>query len=85
MDYVTTLSTGQMTVYPNLGKKSVVGDEVFWNTPKDMFNPSALIGKNLDRRDLHLVDWDNDGACDIVWTGTLFNHPEFCLRNSQPI
>tara|TARA_R110002060_G_scaffold48199_3_gene59189 strand:+ start:8410 stop:8988 length:579 start_codon:yes stop_codon:yes gene_type:complete len=21
----------------------------------------------LDRRDIHLVDWNNDGACDIAW------------------
>jgi hypothetical protein len=61
-----------MTVWPNLGKKSVIGDDVFWGTPvENMFNPSALIGKQLDRRDLHLVDWDNDGACDIVWTGAV--------------
>jgi len=57
-----------MLAYPNLGKKQVVGDEVFWGAPVEIFNPSALIGKDLDRRDLHLVDWDNDGVCDIVWT-----------------
>lgn len=56
-----------MLAYPNLGKKGVVGDEVFWGAPQEIFNPSALIGKNLDRRDLHLVDWDSDGVCDIVW------------------
>jgi hypothetical protein len=34
-----------------------------------MFDPTKLsVGKDLDRRDLHLVDWDGDGACDIVWT-----------------
>ncbi|KAF4995624.1 hypothetical protein FGRMN_5016 [Fusarium graminum] len=64
MDYVWTLSTGKMTVWPNLGKKSVSGDnDVFWGSPKDLWNP----GKNYDRRDLHLVDWNNDGACDIAW------------------
>ncbi|KAJ4007802.1 hypothetical protein NW766_009607 [Fusarium irregulare] len=63
-DYVWTLSTGKMKVWPNLGKKSVSGDnDVFWGTPKDMWNPD----KNYDRRDLHLVDWNNDGACDIAW------------------
>ncbi|KAM0433675.1 hypothetical protein ACHAQK_009109 [Fusarium lateritium] len=63
-DYVWTLSTGKMTVWPNLGKKSVSGDnDVFWGTPKDLWNP----GKEYDRRDLHLVDWNNDGACDIAW------------------
>ncbi|KFY68955.1 hypothetical protein V496_00654 [Pseudogymnoascus sp. VKM F-4515 (FW-2607)] len=63
-DYVWILSTGKMTVWPNLGKKSVTGDnDVFWGTPKDLWSP----GRNLDRRDLHLVDWNNDGACDIAW------------------
>ncbi len=66
MDYVWVLSSGRMTVWPNLGKKSVVGDEVFWSSPKDLFHP----GRDIDRRDLHLVDWNNDGACDIVFTGT---------------
>lgn len=27
-----------------------------WTPPSD-----------LDRRDLHLADWNNDGACDIIW------------------
>ncbi|OBS29554.1 hypothetical protein FPOA_03491 [Fusarium poae] len=64
MDYVWTLSTGKMTVWPNLGKKSVSGNnDVFWGSPKELWNP----GKNYDRRDLHLVDWNNDGACDIAW------------------
>ncbi|KAK2669954.1 SGNH hydrolase superfamily [Fusarium oxysporum f. sp. vasinfectum] len=64
MDYVWTLSTGKMTVWPNLGKKSVSGEnDVFWGSPKELWNP----GKNYDRRDLHLVDWNNDGACDIAW------------------
>ncbi|EKJ76429.1 hypothetical protein FPSE_03428 [Fusarium pseudograminearum CS3096] len=63
-DYVWALSTGKMTVWPNLGKKSVSGDnDVFWGSPKELWNP----GKNYDRRDLHLVDWNNDGACDIAW------------------
>ena len=63
-DYVWTLSTGRMTVWPNLGKKSVSGgNDVFWGTPKELWRPP----RDLDRRDLHLVDWDNDGACDIAW------------------
>lgn len=53
-----------MTVWPNLGKKSVTGDnDFFWGSPKDLWSP----GRDLDRRDIHLVDWNNDGACDIAW------------------
>lgn len=35
-----------------------------------IFDPASLssINRDLDRRDLHLVDWDGNGACDIVWT-----------------
>ena len=69
MDYVWTLSTGVMTVYPNLGKKSMNNDEgSFWGPSAEIWSSQKLIGRQLDRRDLHLVDWDNDGACDIVWT-----------------
>ncbi|KAF5635566.1 integrin alpha n-terminal [Fusarium sp. NRRL 25303] len=32
-------------------------------SPKELWRP----GRNLDRRDLHLVDWNDDGACDIAW------------------
>jgi len=70
-DYVWALSTGKMTVWPSLGKKSVSGgNDFFWGSPKDMFNP----GRDLDRRDLHLADWNNDGACDIVWVDPANNN-----------
>ena len=48
-DYVWALSTGKMTVWPNLGKKSVTGDnDFFWGSPRDLWSP----GRDLDRRDL---------------------------------
>ena len=50
-------------VFPNLGKKSVQGSESFWGPQTDIWTPAS----ELDRRDLHLVDWDNSGVCDIVW------------------
>ncbi|EMT69780.1 hypothetical protein FOC4_g10000905 [Fusarium odoratissimum] len=63
-DYVWTRPSGKMMVWPNLGKKSVRGsDDYFWGSPKELWRP----GRNLDRRDLHLVDWNDDGACDIAW------------------
>ncbi|KAH7325665.1 hypothetical protein B0I35DRAFT_347595, partial [Stachybotrys elegans] len=65
MDYVWVLSKGEMTIYPNAGLRSVSDDgpsfwgpsEVIWRPPRDM-----------DRRDLHLADWDGDGVCDIIYT-----------------
>ena len=51
-------------MFPNLGKKSTVGGGSFWGPQTDdIWTPPD----KLDRRDLHLVDWDNSGVCDIVW------------------
>ncbi|KAI4602200.1 hypothetical protein KJ359_009438 [Pestalotiopsis sp. 9143b] len=58
----------EVRVYPNIGLKQITGDESFWGpVENDIWDPVALIGRELDRRDIHLVDWDGDGACDIVW------------------
>jgi len=62
-DYVWTYSTGEMYLYSNLGKTFVTEAESFWNPVGIIWTPPT----NLDRRDLHLVDWDGDGDCDIVW------------------
>jgi len=68
MDYVWTQSTGQMTLFPSNGYSTLPSaDTSWWGTSSVIFDPPALVGKNLDRRDLHLVDWDGDGATDIVW------------------
>jgi len=68
MDYVWTLSTGAMTIYPNAGKTSIASGESWWSGSEAMWDPYSTIGKDLNRRDLHLADWDGDGACDIIWT-----------------
>ncbi|KAK1239333.1 hypothetical protein MKX07_008821 [Trichoderma sp. CBMAI-0711] len=68
VDYVWTWSNGKMIMYPNAGKGTVEDGESYWGPVVTIFDPMALIGKNLDRRDLHLMDWDGDGDCDIVWT-----------------
>ncbi|KAI0202301.1 hypothetical protein F4808DRAFT_449713 [Astrocystis sublimbata] len=69
MDYVWTWSTGKMILYPNKGLQRIVGQESFWGPSETIWDPTTqAIGRQLDRRDLHLIDWDGDGACDIVWT-----------------
>ncbi|KAL5362439.1 hypothetical protein BJX96DRAFT_177152 [Aspergillus floccosus] len=70
MDYVWILSKGDMHIYTNQGLKSVENDGPnFWGPNYNIFDPAAqAIGRDLSRRDLHLIDWDGDGACDIVWT-----------------
>ncbi|ETS78505.1 hypothetical protein PFICI_10567 [Pestalotiopsis fici W106-1] len=85
MDYVWTLSTGNMRLYPNNGLKQIIGDESFWGpVENDIWDPVTLIGKNLDRRDLHLVDWDGDGACDIVWVDPDNNNHVSLWINKYP-
>lgn len=63
-DYVWTWSTGKMFLYPNKGLQHLDKGESFWGPVED---PIWVPPRNLDRRDLHLVDWDGDGLCDIVW------------------
>ncbi|SPN96486.1 uncharacterized protein DNG_00014 [Cephalotrichum gorgonifer] len=64
MDYVWTWSDGRMHLFPNAGKTQLSGGESFWGgSPGEIWNP----GENLDRRDLHLADWDDDGDCDIIY------------------
>ncbi|KAL4861058.1 hypothetical protein BDV12DRAFT_204408 [Aspergillus spectabilis] len=68
MDYVWILSKGDMRIFENQGKTSVEDDGPnFWGPDYVMFDPKKAIWRDLDRRDLHLVDWDGDGVCDIVW------------------
>ena len=68
-DYVWTWSTGSMMLYPNAGLKTLTGTQEFWGPVVDNFwAPQGYVGRDLDRRDLHLADWDGDGLCDIVWT-----------------
>ncbi|KAL3431446.1 hypothetical protein BDV09DRAFT_188416 [Aspergillus tetrazonus] len=70
MDYVWILSKGDMRIYPNKGLSFVSNDgESYWGPNYVIFDPASMsINRDLDRRDLHLVDWDGDGACDIIWT-----------------
>ncbi|KAL4902118.1 hypothetical protein BDW74DRAFT_187076 [Aspergillus multicolor] len=70
MDYIWILSKGDMRIYPNKGLINITDSgKSYWDANYVMFDPSSLsIARDLDRRDLHLADWDGDGACDIIWT-----------------
>ena len=63
MPETLTDSHHRLPVFPNLGKNSVSDDESFWGPQEEIWKAPG----NLDRRDLHLADWDNDGDCDIIW------------------
>lgn len=63
--------TGEMTIYPNKGVKFITtAGQHYWGDPEVIWEPTRWLGAGnyADRRDLHLVDWDGDGVCDIVWT-----------------
>lgn len=62
-----------MTVYPNAGKTPISSDESFWGDSAVIFNPEEEYNLHLNRRPLHLTDWDGDGACDIVYINDLAN------------
>ncbi|KAK0099309.1 hypothetical protein ONS96_008539 [Cadophora gregata f. sp. sojae] len=66
MDYVWTYSGGQMELYANRGKGSIKDSDPdgFWLPSGVIWTPPSL----MDRRDLHLADWDGDGDCDIIYT-----------------
>ncbi|KAL2859212.1 hypothetical protein BJX68DRAFT_252247 [Aspergillus pseudodeflectus] len=67
-DYVWTFSNGKMVMYPNAGICKSKEDGSYWGAQVTIFDPAQTAGQHLDRRDLHLMDWDGDGDCDIVWT-----------------
>ncbi|KAL2833014.1 hypothetical protein BDW59DRAFT_157153 [Aspergillus cavernicola] len=69
MDYVWILSKGAMRMYENKGATILGGSESFWGPNYVIWDPVyQSIAREVDRRDLHLVDWNGDGKCDIVWT-----------------
>ncbi|OTA98047.1 carbohydrate esterase family 3 protein [Hypoxylon sp. CI-4A] len=68
MDYVWTYSFGKMILFRNGGTDYITSGTSYWTQPQlDLFNPQDIVGKDLDRRDLHLIDFDGDGKADIVW------------------
>ncbi|KAK6065946.1 esterase family protein [Seiridium cupressi] len=64
-DYVWMKSTGVMTIYP-AWSATLPSEPPFWGANYVIWDETAT--RNLNRRSLHLVDWDGDGACDIVYT-----------------
>lgn len=67
-DLVWTYSTGAMYLYANRGKGHIADSDPdgYWNPIGVIWTPPS--GTSMDRRDLHLADWDGDGDCDIIYT-----------------
>ena len=64
-DYVWTWSTGKMDLFVNKGQNHVDAGVSFWDDIGTIWTPPG--GRVLDRRDLHLADYDGDGTCDIIY------------------
>ncbi|KAI8283822.1 hypothetical protein K4K60_002411 [Colletotrichum sp. SAR11_57] len=67
--------TGEMTLFINRSKDTIGDTEVkgYWDpSPGIMFRPL----RSMDRRDLHLQDWDGDDDCDIIYVNPETNAVE---------
>ncbi|KAK7432202.1 hypothetical protein QQZ08_001147 [Neonectria magnoliae] len=79
VDYVWTQSTGEMTIFINRGKGTIGDSDAggYWDFSQGViFRPP----RNMDRRDLHLKDWDGDGDCDIIYVNPETNAVEVFLN-----
>jgi hypothetical protein len=65
MDYIWIHSTGYMRIYESLGG-DFPSSPPDWGSSYIIFDPAASMGRQLNRRDLHLADWNGDGLCDII-------------------
>ncbi|KAG9255973.1 uncharacterized protein F5Z01DRAFT_531189 [Emericellopsis atlantica] len=79
-DYVWVRSTGEMDLYPSRGLTQV-GSGSFWEPWVPGFWKPP---QNIDRRELHLADWNGDGACDIIWADPKRNHRVTVWINNYP-
>lgn len=66
VDYIWTHSTGYMHIYESLGG-TFPSQAPYWGPNYIFWRATDYLGKEVDRRDLHLADWDGDGLCDIIY------------------
>lgn len=66
MDYVWVHSTGYMILYESFGGH-FPSSPPYWGPNYQIWAASDQYGSEIDRRDLHLADWDGDGLCDIIY------------------
>ncbi|KAF7556324.1 hypothetical protein G7Z17_g1541 [Cylindrodendrum hubeiense] len=65
VDYVWAYSFGKMEMWANRGKGMISDSDAdgYWDYKGTIWTPPS----DMNRRDLHLQDWDGDGACDIIY------------------
>jgi hypothetical protein len=66
MDYVWAHSTGYMRIYESRGG-TFPSSPPYWGENYVFWAATDHVGHEVDRRDLHLADWDGDGLCDIIY------------------
>lgn len=66
VDYVWIYSFGRMEMWANRGKGFISESDPdgYWNYQGTIWTPPS----NLNRKNLHLEDWDGDGDCDIIYS-----------------
>ncbi|KAH6856359.1 hypothetical protein B0I37DRAFT_402917 [Chaetomium sp. MPI-CAGE-AT-0009] len=78
-DYVWIHSTGYMRIYESRGG-SFPSEPPYWGPNYIIFDPPATMGRQLDRRDLHLADWNGDGLCDIIYADPVSHQLEVWIN-----
>ncbi|KAK4220604.1 SGNH hydrolase-type esterase domain-containing protein [Podospora fimiseda] len=66
MDYVWIHSTGYLHIYESFGG-SFPSSAPYWGPNYIFWRATNFLNKEVDRRDIHLADWDGDGLCDIIY------------------
>lgn len=81
-DYVWTFQGGEMKLFINRGKKTVTDHDRdgFWQDVGTIWKPP----RGMHRKDLHLADWDGDGACDIIYVDPTNNNAIEVWINEKP-
>jgi hypothetical protein len=70
MDYVWTHSTGFFRLFEGHGG-TFPEEPPYWGKSYTIWSAREKTGNPIDRRDLHLADWDGDGLCDVIYA-----HPD---------
>jgi hypothetical protein len=66
MDYIWVHSTGYMILYESFGG-AFPAEPPYWGPHYQIWTPDGRYDQAIDRRDLHLADWNGDGLCDIIY------------------
>lgn len=79
MDYVWMHSTGYMILYESFGG-IFPASPPYWGPNYQIWSATEQLGHEVDRRDLHLADWDGDGLCDVIYVNPDTNRMEVWLN-----